>query len=321
MKFTSIPKSGSSWNNSLPFSFDTEGDEPQDLTIEILSNKDTIAQRKLYGVVAGTIDIAPYLKHFSWIPPTITQSPSIETSPSAQHIRVVIDGVSSSAVKLFHSPFDLYTSQLLGSTSSRRAILRGSPILLTILATNTIQLNIKYITATLTTTTTHSVKSMGMPMDVVVPTASLDDSVVAIALELISGTTVLAQVRYNILEPSATSKQLMWYNSSGGIETYPFMQSIRTSYCAKVVGEGSANTTLPAELSEASVHYRLCSAHESPEEIERLSQMVFSPRIFLMSGETITPVTLDTREVIFDSHGTLRQLCVEITEPWKGGVR
>ena len=321
MKFISLPKNGSSWCNQLPISFDTESGEPEDIILEIISNQATIARRRLYGVTTATIDIAPYLKSYSWLPPAISRSPTLTTSLSAQQVRVLVGGVSSGSMKLFHAPFDIVTPHMISSLAESRRIVRGAPILLSILPTNTLQIVINYISATKTTTTTLSAKSTGLPVELVVPTASIDGAVKSIQLEIFVGSAPLATMTYHIAEDSGTCKQLMWYNGRGGIETYLFPQSIRRSYSATVVGEGGADLSFPARLSEASVGYRLCSAHESPEEMERLSEIVFSPRIFLISEGAITPIAIDCREIIFNSHGTLQQLCLDITEPWKGGVR
>ncbi len=321
MKFTSIPSNGSSWSNPLPFSFDTESDKPIDVTIDIISGVEVVAHRKMYGITAGTIDVAPYLRVFSCTPPAIASRPTIQTSLSGQQVRVIANGVASNVVKLFHSPFNSSNFNLISQTPTTRYIARGEPIILTSISNNSIQINIKYISPTKTSSSTLSTKSIGMPMDIIVPTARIDASVTSISLEFINGTNVYTTTTYQIVDGSNNYKHLMWYNKSGGIETYIFPHVIRTSYEATVEGEKDHNANLPARIQKASVHFRLCSAQEPQSEIERLCEIVFSPRVFLIEGTSITPVVIDRREVIFDSHGTLKQLCLNITEPWKGGVR
>lgn len=321
MKFTSTPTNGSSWSDPLPFSFDTESNEPLDLTLNIASASTQIARRKLYGVTSGTIDIAPYLRYLSCIPPTIGMKPSITISPSALQVKVEAQGVSSTMVKLFHAPFDDTHPHALSYATAYQSIVRGEPILLTIFSNNSIQLSISYVSKSSTTQSTHSAKAIGLPMEIVVPTATINESVKSIVLKIKTSLSTIYQATYHIAEPHGTTKSLIWYNKMGGIERYTFPHVIRTSYKAKVVGEGNDDTPLPAQVKEASVHYRLCSAHESPAEIDRLSEIVFSPRVFLLEGEKIKPIIIEQREVIFDSHGTLKQLCVDITEPWEGGVR
>lgn len=321
MKFTSIPSNGSSWSNPLPFSFDTESDKPIDVTIDIISGVEVIAHRKMYGVSTGTIDIAPYLRVFSCRPPTISSRATITTSPSSLLVRVVVNGVPSNAIKLFHSTFDSSTPGLISYATPTRCITRGEPIIVTSTTSNTITVNIKYTSPTETITSTLSAKTTGLPVNIIIPTSNINPSITSIVLELGTTTTPLATMTYRIIEANSHNKYLMWYNKSGGIETYLFTHVIRTSYEAVVEGEDSGNIHLPARVKEASAHYRLCSAQEPQSEIERLSEIVFSPRVFLIEGTSTTPVVIDRREVIFDSHGTLKQLCLDITEPWKGGVR
>ena len=138
MKFTSIPSNGSSWSNPLPFSFDTESDKPIDVTIDIISGVEVVAHRKMYGVNSGTIDIAPYLRVFSCLPPTISSRATITTSPSSLLARVVVNGVSSNAIKLFHSTFDSSTPGLISYVTPTRCITRGEPIIMTSTTSNTI---------------------------------------------------------------------------------------------------------------------------------------------------------------------------------------
>jgi hypothetical protein len=188
------------------------------------------------------------------------------------------------------------------------------------ISNNTLQLTVSYVSETGTTKSSLTAKSLGLPMEIVVPTASIDEAVKSIIIETKSASATIYQGTFRIIEPYGTTKSLVWYNKMGGIERYTFPQAIRTCYEAKIVGEDN-EASLPAQLKEASVHYRLCSAHETPAEIDRLSEIVFSPRVYILEGEGIKPIVLERREVIFDSHGTLKQLCIDVTEPWKGGVR
>jgi hypothetical protein len=54
--------------------------------------------------------------------------------------------------------------------------------------------------------------------------------------------------------------------------------------------------------------------------MERLAEMIFSPRIFLVKGDKMVPISLANRHIDFDHHGTLRQMCIEVEDEWKGGA-
>jgi hypothetical protein len=66
------------------------------------------------------------------------------------------------------------------------------------------------------------------------------------------------------------------------------------------------------------IYYHLTSAYEVEAEMNRLAEIVFSPRIYELRDNDIVEVELSSREVDFDKHGALRQMSIEICE--KGGV-
>ena len=63
MKFTSIPKSYSSYSEPLIYEFDTQSG-PADVEVRIVESTtgQTIGSKRLYGVSKGQVDIAPYVR-------------------------------------------------------------------------------------------------------------------------------------------------------------------------------------------------------------------------------------------------------------------
>ena len=320
MKFTSIPQNGSSWHDSLPVSFDTELNEPSDVELKVaLSSKQTIT-RRLYGVTDATVDIAPYLRDLSCSPPLITDEVSMLPSQSSQRVYITANGVSSHSFSLFHRPYTISTSLLTTPQESVKHP-RGEPILLTLNSPNMTNLIVTQVMPGTTNTTTHSSKASTVPMDIVIPTTGLSEAVTHLRVTIHSGISELVTILYELVEKRSTATSIVWFNSRGGIECYTFPVSLRVSYDAKVGAAGDEALGQYVPLSSATVCYRLCSAYEPAQQMERLAEIVFSPRIFRLDDGVLTPISLRSRHVDFDSHGALRQMTIEVEEPWEGGAK
>lgn len=318
MTFTSTPKNGSSWQDSLLFGIDTEQENPLDITLEIASTKGQIAQRKIYGVTATEVDIAPYLREQSCLPLTIANSATLIQSPSAQTIRLTANGTRSGNVSLFHAPFDSTTPHAISTQYPLRYIAATEPIILTLFAPMNIQVNISFIGASVIRDTTLNAKTQGIPINLIIPASDYPPAVERIHVEVIGDKKELAVMDYIIVDKGPSAWCMAWFNKRGGIETYTFPLSIRLSYDAKLSESASLEEYRP--LGSSTIHHRLCSAYESQVEMERLAEMVFSPRIFLVRDNEMIPVALTSRHIEFDRHGTLKQMCIEVEQEWKGGI-
>ena len=94
----------------MPYSFTTESDQPQDVTVEILdaTTKILLGSMRLYGVTEGVIDVAPYiLPHVSMMPMETVRQADMRVSPSAIGVVVRLEDVESETRVFFRSQFDL----------------------------------------------------------------------------------------------------------------------------------------------------------------------------------------------------------------------
>ena len=320
MKFTSIPQNGSSWHDSLPVSFDTELPEASDVVLRISGLDGLDITRRLYGVTQATVDIQPYLMKYSCRPPQIGTSISLSPSRSSQRLQLTIGDVISPAIALFHTPFSTEPSSLLSSCENSVTHPVGVPILLTAVAQRQLTLSVVITTSKTSTTQSYVAKTSGMPMDIVIPSAIVNDEVRSIRVNIGDEFAPFASVTYNIVKMGSSATTLVWFNRSGGIESYTFPSSLRVSYDAQLTAADSQTLDRYQPLSSAKICYRLCSAYEPPQRMDRLAELVFSPRIFRLDGDTFTPISL-CRRVEFDSHGALKQMSLEVEQDWKGGVR
>ncbi len=321
MIFTSIPQNGSSWHETLRFGFDTEQSAPTDLTLEIATETQSIAQRKLYGVTCAEVDIAPYLREFSYLPPIIGDSVTITPSRSAQRVRLLVDGVTSRHVSLFHAPYNPSAPHIISRAVSKRTIAANEPIIITLLATWNMVLSVTFKTLQGTSNMKFNAKPTGTPMDIVIPSSIYPEHTESINITINNDKQRIAELEYSVVDYGDKGWCIAWFNMDGGVETYTFPTGIRRSYDAKIASDDNLPLEHYSMLRNATVNYRLCSAYEIPEHMERLAEIVFSPRVFAIKDGVFIPIKLRERHVEFDNHGGLRQMCIDIEQQWKGGRR
>lgn len=321
MKFTSIPQNGSSWQNSLPVSFDTELSEPSDVVLRLTGLSNLNVTRRLYGVTQATIDVAPYLRSYSCSLPQIGNTVTIVPSRSAQRLQISADDVASPYIVLFHAPYDNSTSHLMSSASGHVKHPYGEPILLTAYAARQLSIVVATTTQQGTTSQTLIHKTNGIPVDIVVPPKVVHRGVTNIRIDISDEAENIASIEYELVEKRNSATTLVWFNRHGGIECYTFPVSLRVSYDAQLAQSDAKSVERYVPLSSAKVCYRLCSAYEPATQMDALAEIPFSPRVFCLDNGVFTPISLCNRHVEFDSHGTLKQMCIDIEQSWEGGVR
>jgi hypothetical protein len=75
----------------------------------------------------------------------------------------------------------------------------------------------------------------------------------------------------------------------------------------------------PSRMVNGRVEYRFCSGSDSSANLERVARLLLSPVVYKERGVEFMEVTVDSREVAFDSKGQLHVVSLDISEKWKGG--
>ena len=157
-------------------------------------------------------------------------------------------------------------------------------------------------------------------VDVVLPTSKFPISTMLVNVDIYSGSTLFKRLTYSIVRQENTTRRLYWRKEDGGVDSYNFPHWVRLA--ASVSVEQFETTTAScSKLRSAKRSYRLCSAFESHDEIERITEIIRVPYIYEIVSNTAREVKLDSRTIEYGSHGKLRQLSLEITEEWKGGAK
>ena len=323
MKFTSIPNNGSSWGDELIYAIDTEVETPSNLVVDIRDTKSnkSLGRYRLYGVTTAEVNISPYLRSLDNMEVKTSSTATSYISPASRTVRLLVNGYASEERTFFRAPLDYDTSHTLSEITTNQTISLGDAIRLTAFAKeNLIVLIEKYASNRYLGSESINVRTYGNPMEVVIPTAHFRADIDSIIVTMRSEkSTIMQRIVYRVVERGESSRRLMWYNRLGGVECYTFPTSIRTHYKAKM-GQSVGVGGVPIDVCLHEKHYQITSALESPQEMNRLAEIVFSPYVYEMLGDKIVEVGLTSREVLFDKHGMLRQLSLDICETKRGGA-
>lgn len=323
MKFTSIPENGSTWSDKLIYGIDTEKSEPIHLVVDIVDvDRDTTLGRcRLYNVTNAEVNIAPYLRSRDNFRQVGSCTPMAFISPASRNIAVVVNGNVSPSRLFFRVPLDCSKAHTLSTITTTQTLSLGEPIRLTVFSRDGLRVTVEYSSATrYLGTIIVEEGSYGNPIEVIIPTVMYPKETERIKLLIQDAEeNVLQRITYCIVERAPSARRLMWYNKLGGVECYTFPTSVRTRY--KACGARSSSVEgQPVDMLSREEHYRLISAHEVEAEMNRIAEIVFSPKLYELRGEDIIELELASREILFDRQGALRQLAIDVCEKERGGV-
>lgn len=313
-----MPADGASWREPLVYRFSTEEVVPQDVSVSIIdaASGTVYGSLKLYGVVKGEVDIAPYIAKNALLTPIWnSRSLAVSRSTSAKRVVVSINGMTSMERLFFRSKFDVTVSRVLSSLVEDQIVEQGDVARLTLYAKGHVVVK---MTCSDGSTMQSSMHTSGYPVETMFSTSrmAVGDSV---RLEVILDNQYVYTCSYRVVERGASSRTLLWYNHIGGIERYSFAHSLKLGYGVGVQSVEGLNS-LKLRSVNGWVRSRLCSRCESSAEIERIAEVLLSPVVFVDSMVNAEVVELESREVKFDDKGQLHSISLDICEEWKGGV-
>jgi hypothetical protein len=103
------------------------------------------------------------------------------------------------------------------------------------------------------------------------------------------------------------------------MECYTFPQSIRRSIAVKAE-DVECECGWYRRIVSSTVVRRLIMAGATQDEVDRVLEVLLSPKVYRCNGVDGIAVQLLTDTLAYDAHGKLHRLEFEITEEWKGGV-
>lgn len=300
MKFTSIPDTYSSYREPLIYAFDTESTTPRDVELKIInrSTGEEIGRKRLYNVTSGEVDIAPYLRAQSrpTLPERVEQSGEVETSTT---IRVVVEaeGKTSTARNFVATTIDrdaffmLLTTQYLHRTMARDefdiiSYFTWPEILVTF--------DVEFIGEG----TEHlTIEPTSGGQRAVAVTARGRERVDTMRVKILVDGVLTTTIEYDIKENLRGARRVGWLNSyhSPEVYTFPLRKSVLVEstrrHMASVWGSEAAEM-------ESANQLKLLSAYEPEKQLKALSEILSSPRVWLVEGAEVKSVVLRTERVL-----------------------
>lgn len=322
MKFTSIPQNGASWRDRLIYSFDTGSTTPTDVTVEIFDIKrsKSIGRMVLYGITMGEVDIAPFVAQEASLEPIATnRSITIAESPSAIKVAVFANGTTSPQRTFFRAPFDANTAQLLSyEEPTTREIKRGDAIHLTLFAKSRAKVTLTEQESATTTPIEATYATNGTPLEVVVATTNISPTASVIYLTIECDDGLVQNFSYRLTDVNSKGQTLLWYNYRGGIESHTFAHSIPISYEAEI-SDGQATCDTLLREAKGAKRERLCTGYETTATTARVVELLLTPAIYKVVGNTTMAVEMATKSLECNGKGGFNTVAIDIVERWKGG--
>lgn len=315
MKFVSLPPNGSSWQRALLYTIDTESAVPEDLVVEIIDTESdsVIATKRLYGVTSAQIDVAPYLRSLCDMRINTSTLCSVMRSYTSYRIALRV-GDLRSEVRLFGleslNP-TLFT--LLSNIGDESQVEYGDTAILSLYTPTPLKVVVHAYTESGRRQFQTSWGVAEHSVDVVIPTAIMSLSVVYFTVDLYCGQTLAKTLRYNVVPADERTRRLCWRNERGGVESYTFPHSLRLASGA-VVDRFDLNSGALSLLRSASTEYRLSSAVEPHEELERIAGIIRSPYVYEIAAGKIKELHINDRTLEYGDHGRLSQVVIGIRE-------
>lgn len=300
MKFTSIPEAHSSLRESLIYAFDTEA-EAHDVELKIINadTNQTIATKRLYGISQGEVDIAPYLRQVvrPTLPAKVDGCGEVDCAMQIR-VKVEVDGVTSAVRRYITAKVDLeqpYTS--LTTQIAQRTMACDEFDIISWFAHPEIVVEV-VVESYGKGNESLTIRPSGVGQQAVAISAldfanSPEDLRATVMVDGVATTVVEYQIKPNL----RGARRVAWLNGSLSPELYTFplrksvlIESTRR-HMASIWGSEAAEV-------ESSNQLKLLSAYEPKKQLNALSEILSSPRVWLVEGADVKSVELHTERVL-----------------------
>lgn len=320
MKFTSIPEAYSSFRESLTYAFDTES-AAHDVEVQIIdaTTNEVIALKRLYGISAGEIDIAPYLERRvrPTLPSKVEQSGAIDPQQSVK-VKVAVEGTESATRTFITAKIDCEKPfQSLMTQIGQRTMACDEFDIITWFAQPGVAVEVVVEAfgkgnETLTITPAgEGVQAVAVtPLDFMNIPAEMRVSVRA------NGETECV-VHYDIKPNLRGARRVAWLNRHLAAElyTFPLRKSVLVKSARKCMesiwGKEASSLECENEL-------KLLSAYEPQAQIEALAEILAAKHLWLVEGGVPQRIDLLTERVMAAKCGEMGMVELDIRAAEEG---
>lgn len=294
MKVTKQSKDFTPLYRGIIFGFDTESDTPTNVVVEIIDDTtdEIVATQQLRGVIAGEVNIAPYIAFRPKYRPTTTNHTLFCEAPIAKYRIRVDDEVSAPISVSANNELPNALPALVASMPRSRSISRtesdelllvgeaGTTYTATIVADTGETLSLEYLSAT------------GAAI-LCISTEDFESEINHLAVELYGNSVSLGSLHYTLRPRYNGSVRVAWLSCKGSIERYTFPVTAKMHYSSqKRVVEALENRRVASVATAYDL--TLVSRYEPRETIQALSEIVCSKEVWM-------EVNGDWREVVVTS--------------------
>lgn len=317
MKFTTQPQNLSPVDAGLVYAFDTESDEPRDVQVSVIEydSYETVGRLTLYGVTDGSFDIAPYVRPFMEMRPTMERGTALAEAPCYQFV-VEIDGVRSRILTVSDNRVDVVAGSWLSTMTEHRRICHGG------------RDEIRLFCRPGETLDASVVSDDGMTMNSIlepengaavlrIDTRDFPEDAKTLEVRVVCSSRFVRSVYYSFAKRYPDDMRLVWLSSVGTVEryTFPIVRSIeRNTTRTAVVGADGSRRTVGCESEQC---IRIVSDFERRGVIEALTDIARSPKVWVEGALTFTEVEVLTTASTLYEYG--RPCFIEIDLRIAGG--
>ena len=315
MKFLRQPNNGASWQEPLLYAvaLDDEDGGIARVRIETSNTQQLIARFNIYGGNEVEFDIAPYLRNSIDDTPTSGER-GLFISPYAFNVVVNVNGVSSQQRCFYRTPLQGLQPGIISRGAGTSTISRGERIQMTLYAQSRVDVTVMHH-ALRNLRKSYAINSNGCPVELIYPLAEVDEGLQRVVLSISVDGQPRVSVDIPYVERSGPQCQVMWQGGRGGTEGYLFPQCVLKSREA-ITERGADGKERVVARDE---RWLLTSAYETPEEMERIEDMIFADKLYFVNAAECEEVVLQTRKLNRGDAGELKRMQIEVTKRERGG--
>ena len=311
MKITKISNDFTPISKGVFFGIDTENSEPSDLMVEVVdvATNEVVAVQQLRGVTEAQVNIAPYLNRFAERAPRVGAYSMFAEAPTAIY-QIRVGNITSEVIVVSVNRDAVSQPSLVTTLPTSRVISRGESDELLLIAEAGDTLEASIATDAGDDISVEYVTSGGATI-FLLSTAELSPSAKTLDVKLSLNGEEWLELHYRVAPAYKGAVRMAWLSEEGSVEQYTFLTATRAKLQVdKQTIATQSNRRVVQSHFEQSVS--LISRYEPRSVIDALSQIVCSPRVWIIEGESLTEVEVKSSAIDFNLFGEPDCVAVDI---------
>ena len=308
MLFTQTPEMYAAIDQEIRYVVEQE--DPGNIDIRVLndSSKELLGTKRFPDTTQASFDLQPWLHNVLEITPSSGETGFKSSSERTIPLRVEAyetgndkpvnwsTGVTLIPGDQTASPYEIRTTM-----PSERLIPAGAGDELTLLTNNACNITITGTSRDSTIAENFQMMKMGLHIFRLDTRDFPECETITVDVENCGA------IHYTVIPASQNAARVAWRSHAGSIEHYSF-PTVRstTLHVTKQRAEGIDGHLVTA--AETVRETLLVSAYERPEVLEALAEVTSAQQVWLVDGDSYTPIDVLTEEAVIQRHGTLCSL-------------